>query len=638
MVEASSGRARVEKEIYRQGSFAVLEILLEGARVRLAGELPPLLPGTWVQGIFSSFEHPRYGLTYQVRALKEVEVSLEAAAWLEERLDLRRRPSEAVACEALKGNPMALAPFASSRRLQQILTDWPRIQNEYALLEQGLSPESARVLWRVDLGRLAQNPYLFVLEGLPLAEADQVAQRRQLQHLRPQGVVLVWLLEQSQQGHTLPDYSQPLPEGARPLVGSVIHQKGSRLGLERYFQSERTILDFFRRRALAPLRLTTPPSGLTGEQRSLWPLVERGHALLTGGPGTGKSFTCAALVEAAERARQEVLLLAPTGKAAVRLMELTRRGAHTIHAQLGWNGESFAHTAENPLQADLVVVDEASMADVELLASLVRALPPQAHLLLVGDADQLPPVGPGAPFQDLLRLSMPQVQLTQLQRRSQQHPVTLASYEIKAGRLPPLHNQPGLAWRLGKPIEAQAALLEDVRRLHQQGTRPQVLSPVYRGELGIDALNKALKEQLNPGGESLWLNGLPVAVGDPLIQLRNDYSLGLANGQMMEVEAVDRDTLLVRLDDSSRQHIPHQAVKHLRHAYAISIHRSQGSQWPHILIALSSEQGHFPNREMLYTALTRAQQSAWLYGDLEAYQAALTRRASQRETWLQQGV
>jgi exodeoxyribonuclease V alpha subunit len=638
MVGASSGRARVEREIYRQGSFAVLEILLDGTRVRLAGDLPTLLPGTWVQGVFSSFQHPRYGLTYQVQALKAVEPSLELGSWLEERLGLRRAPDEAVAREALKGNPRVLAPFTSSSYLQHIMTDWPRIQSEYMLLEQGLSPESARALWRVSPAKLAQNPYLFVLEGLSLAEADRVAQRHQVQHLRPQGVVLAWLVEQSQQGHTLPDYSQPLPAEARSLLGSVIHQEGSRLGLKRYFQAEQTILDFFRRRAVTPLRLATPPPGLTGEQRGLWPLVERGHALLTGGPGTGKSFTCAGLVEAAERARQEVVLLAPTGKAAVRLVELTGRGAHTIHARLGWNGESFGHTAEHPLQADLVVVDEASMADVELLAALVRALPPQAHLLLVGDADQLPPVGPGAPFQDLLRLSIPQVRLTQLQRRSQQHPVTLASYEIKDGRLPPLHNQPGLAWRLGTPIEAQAALLEDVMYLHQQGIRPQVLSPVYRGVLGIDALNKTLKEELNPGGGPLWLNGLLVAVGDPLIQLRNDYSLGLANGQMMEVEAVDRDTLLVRLDDGSRQYIPRQATKHLRHAYAISIHRSQGSQWPHILIALSSEQGHFPNREMLYTALTRAQQSAWLYGDLEAYQAALTRRASQRETWLYQGA
>lgn len=630
-------QARIEKEIYRQGSFAVLEVLLEGRPVRLAGTLPSLLPGAWIEGSFSIFEHPRYGLTYQVRNLKELadrpEV-LDICGWLAQRLNLLRPPDIASAHRALHGEPLALAPFASRRRLPRIVEDWPRIQNEHRLLELGLSPASARSLWQANPVELRQNPYPYLLQGLSLAEADRVARRQHLLALRPQGVLLEHVLERSRQGHTLASCPQPLPVEARPLLGSHLIQIDQQIGLKTHLEAEQIILDFMRRRPFMPLRLAAAPASLTTEQRCLWPLLERGHALLTGGPGTGKSFTCAALVEAAEKARLEVIALAPTGKAAVRLMELTGRQAQTIHARLGWNSERFQHGPDNPLKADLVVVDEASMADVELLAALVLALDPQTHLLLVGDADQLPPVGPGAPFQDLLALGLPQVRLAQLQRRDQQHPVTLASCDLREGRLPPLHNQPGLTWRLGDPAELQIQLVEEVARLAQQNQRPQVLSPVYRGSLGIDTLNKALKARLNPGGDTLKLGGLPVAVGDPLIQLRNDYSLGLANGQMMEVEGLDKEGLLVRLDDGSRQSIPRASVHHLRHAYAISIHRSQGSQWPHVLVALSSEQGSFPNREMLYTALTRTQQSALLYGDLEAYQAALGRRASQRETWL----
>lgn len=628
-------QARIEREVYRKGRFAVLEAELQGRRVRLAGELPPLPRGAWIEGVFTPFSHPRYGPTYQVRDLREVCSLPEAGVWLAERLHLSAVPDPATAQRALREGPSALTGL-SPQRQPNLSPIWPQIQAEWQLVQRGLSPESARLLWRVPPESLQANPYPYLLEGLTRPEADRLAQRHGREGLAPQGQILEELLEQARQGHTFPPYPHPLPEPVRPLLNTLLYQEPGRLGLARYVEAERAIARFFRRPTGRKLRLGPPPAGLTEEQRQLWPRVEEGHALLSGGPGTGKSYTCAALLEAAHRARLEVILLAPTGKAAVRLSELADHQAYTVHARLGWDGERFAHGPHHPLPADLVVVDEASMADVELLAALIAALPPQAHLLLVGDADQLPPVGPGAPFQDLLQGPTPQVRLTQLQRRAQQHPVTRLSYQFRSGQLEAPHSEEGLSWRLGETPQVLQWLLEDAKRLWGR-IRFQTLAPVYRGPLGIEALNRSLKEWLNPGGLPDWrLGGLPVAPGDPLIQLRNDYALGLANGQLMEVQSADAHSLLVRLDDGSYKRIPRSQSRHLRHAFAISIHRSQGSQWPCVLLVVAREHGAFVNREMLYTGLTRSQHSAILYGQLEAYREALTRRASGRQTWLGQ--
>lgn len=629
-------QARIECEVYRKGRFAVLEVELQGRRVRLAGELPPLLPGSCIEGVFTPFSHPRYGLTYRVRDLREVPSLPEASTWLAERLSLQKAPDPATALQALREGPTVLEGLTPPALKGWLTVAWPQIQGEWRLVQRGVSPESARLLWRVPPDSLEANPYPYLLEGLTRAEADHLARRHGREGLAPQGQILEELLEQARQGHTFPPYPHPLPEAARPLLDTLLYREPGRLGLTRYVEAEQAIARFFHRRP-PPLRLAPPPVDLTQEQRQLWPRVEEGHALLTGGPGTGKSYTCAALLEAARQARLEVVLLAPTGKAAVRLSELADYQAHTIHARLGWDGERFAHGPHDPLKADLVVVDEASMADVELLAALVAALPPYTHLLLVGDADQLPPVGPGAPFQDLLQGPTPQVRLTQLQRRAREHPVTRLSYQFRAGQLEPPHSEEGLSWRLGETSQVLQWLLEDAQRLWGE-TRFQVLAPVYRGPLGIEALNRVLKERLNPGGYPNWrLGGLPVAPGDPLIQLRNDYVLGLANGQLMEVQSADAQGLLVRLDDGSYKPIPRSQSRHLRHAFAISIHRSQGSQWPCVLLVVSREHGTFVNREMLYTGLTRSQHSAILYGQLEAYRDALARRASGRQTWLSQG-
>lgn len=647
---AALRHARVEREVYRGEGFRVLEVDLEGERARLVGELEAYPEGTWLRGEFEAFEHPRHGRTYRAHRLEVAPPPPpEPHLWLQRRLGLPTPPSPARARRALQEGIEALAGELGPRAAR-LAGEWPRLQREHALVALGLPPERAREL-DLDPEAVRANPYLGLLEGLSLGEAHTLAARLGLQALYPQGALLAHLLEQGRLGHTFVPAPGPpgaveqglwRPLGARANDGPVVRFEGGWLGLERWVRAEEEILQAFRRPVTGTLRIAPSPGyPLTAEQRQVLALLERGSGLLTGGPGTGKSHTCAAVVAACEQARLEVLLLAPTGKAAVRLAELTGRQAHTIHARLGWDGRGFRHGPLDPLPADVVLVDEAAMADVELLRALLAALAPRTRVLLVGDADQLPPVGPGAPFQDLLRLGLPQVRLTRLQRRAQDHPVTLASYAVREGRLPPPLEQPGLHWRLdlGEEATLEAIVAEVERVWRRTGRRPQVLVPLYRGVLGIDNLNRALKERLNPAPDpaargTLRLQGLCVSPGDPLVQTRNDYALGLANGQLMEVEHLDERGLLVRLDDGHRLRVPRRAARWMRHAYALSVHRAQGSQWPCVMLALAAGHREFPNRELLYTALTRAQDSAWLFGDSEAYRAALERRAGLRQTWL----
>lgn len=441
--------------------------------------------------------------------------------------------------------------------------------------------------------------------------------------------LLAYLLEQARrEGHTritLPKHYSEKTVRALENKG-VIYREGNQIGLTYLEQAELRILAFFHRRP-PPLRFLRAPKHLSKEQCRLWRLVAQGHVLLSGAPGTGKSLTAAMLADSAEQARLEVILLAPTGKGVLRLTELSGRQAFTIHSALGWNGP------DNPLKkVDLAIIDEANVVDVEVLAALIAALPPHTHVVMIGDPHQLPPIGPGAPFRDLLRWRVPQVTLTQVQRRAKEHPINQAAYVIREGKMPVMCSQARLRWQLGKPERLKATLLEEILGYAKKGERPQVLSSSHQGPLGIDALNQELKQLLNPGGNFL-IKGIPVTTGDPLIQLKNDYALGLINGQMMEVQYIDKEEMLVRLDDGNYQRIPASNYPHMQHAYAINIHQSQGSQWEHVAIVLCGNH-RLLNREMIYTALTRAQTSASIYGEEQAIKTALSRQGNQRKTWI----
>ncbi|SEH01441.1 exodeoxyribonuclease V alpha subunit [Nonomuraea solani] len=375
-------------------------------------------------------------------------------------------------------------------------------------------------------------------------------------------------------------------------------------------------------------------------------------AVLTGGPGCGKSFTVRSIVLLARAKRAKVILAAPTGRAAKRLAELTGHEATTVHRllQLRPGGEA-TFDRDNPLDADLVVVDEASMLDLLLANKLVKAVAPGAHLLFVGDVDQLPSVGAGEVLKDLLGAGdIPRVRLTQIFRQAQESGVVVNAHRVNTGRHPVLEGMKDFFLFPCEEPEEIAALTVDVvarriaRKFRLDPRRDvQVLAPMHRGAAGAGALNTALQEALTPARDGMperRSGGRVFRIGDKVTQLRNNYDKGAAgvfNGTVGIVTAItpDEHKLTVLTDEDESVDYAFDELDELAHAYAVSIHRSQGSEYPAVVIPLATSAWMMLQRNLLYTAITRAKKLVVIVGSRRALaQAVRTKGAGRRHTGL----
>jgi len=341
--------------------------------------------------------------------------------------------------------------------------------------------------------------------------------------------------------------------------------------------------------------------------------LESGVSVLTGGPGTGKSRTVAAVVLLARAAGAEVALAAPTGRAAKRLEELCDAPASTLHRLLGARGKGggFARGEHNPLDADLVVVDEASMVDAELAAALIEALADGTHLLVVGDPAQLPSIGPGQLLTDLIESGVvPVTELARLYRQSAGGAIAQLATAVRAGDLPPPADGGDrevvvvAARSAGEAAHRTVQLVTDSipRVLGIVPADVQVVTPVHAGPAGTAALNTALKARLNPGPGAV--SGFDV--GDRVVATANHLDVGFANGEIGVVTAfAERGGLLVTFPAGTLE-VPATALGDLRHGWAVTVHRAQGSEWPAVVTVFPPEAGRMLNRPLVYTAITRA--------------------------------
>ncbi|MEV7355188.1 ATP-dependent RecD-like DNA helicase [Kitasatospora sp. NPDC091276] len=388
------------------------------------------------------------------------------------------------------------------------------------------------------------------------------------------------------------------------------------------------------------------------EQAVRLALTER-VAVLTGGPGCGKSFTVKSIVTLALAKRAKVVLAAPTGRAAKRLAELTGAEASTVHRLLELKpGGDAAYDRDRPLDADLVVVDEASMLDLILANKLVKAVPPGAHLLFVGDVDQLPSVGAGEVLRDLLAEGgpIPSVRLTRIFRQAQQSGVVTNAHRINEGRPPLTDGLPDFFLFAEDDAELAAGLTVDVvaRRIPQRfGFDPrrdvQVLAPMHRGPAGAGNLNTLLQGAVTPAREGLAerrFGGRTFRVGDKVTQVRNNYDKGrngVFNGTVGVVTAlsVDDQRLTVLTDEDEEVPYDFDELDELAHAYAVTIHRSQGSEYPVVVIPVTMSAWMMLQRNLLYTAVTRARKLVVLVGSRKAIaQAVRTVSAGRRHAAL----
>nr|WSZ96066.1 ATP-dependent RecD-like DNA helicase [Streptomyces sp. NBC_00857] len=376
-------------------------------------------------------------------------------------------------------------------------------------------------------------------------------------------------------------------------------------------------------------------------------------AVLTGGPGCGKSFTVRSIVELARAKKAKVVLAAPTGRAAKRLAELTGAEASTVHRLLELKpGGDAAYDRDRPLDADLVVVDEASMLDLLLANKLVKAVAPGAHLLLVGDVDQLPSVGAGEVLRDLLAEGgpVPQVRLTRIFRQAQQSGVVTNAHRINSGVQPITQGLADFFLFVEDETEDAGRVTVDVasRRIPAKfGLDPrrdvQVLAPMHRGPAGAGTLNGLLQQAITPARPDLpekRVGGRVFRVGDKVTQIRNNYEKGengVFNGTVGVVTSLHMDDQRLTVLTDENEEVPYEfdELDELAHAYAVTIHRSQGSEYPAVVIPVTTGAWMMLQRNLLYTAVTRAKKLVVLVGSRKAIgQAVRTVSAGRRFTAL----
>lgn len=386
-------------------------------------------------------------------------------------------------------------------------------------------------------------------------------------------------------------------------------------------------------------------------------------SILTGGPGTGKTTILRALVEIVRAKKGRVLLAAPTGRAAQRMSESTGATARTIHRLLEFDPAAggFIRNEDKPLRGDLIVLDEASMLDTRLAASLLRAVPDRAHLLFVGDVDQLPSVGAGNVLKDLIAFCAEQspagMSVTRLEtifRQGFRSGIVEVSHAILNGYASPpatatapdqIDSNEDLHFILApEPERCVGAILRLCKTLLPKWypwanavMDVQVLAPLHKGQAGIGNLNQALQAALNPDSASIGIGAQRYAVGDKVIQMRNNYDLGLFNGDLGRVTQVNAESGTLAADfDGRAVDIERGDLLDLAPAYAISIHKSQGSEFPIIVIPLLKQHYIMLQRNLVYTAITRARRKVFIVGDPTAYAMAIRNAESgRRVTWLQ---
>jgi exodeoxyribonuclease V alpha subunit len=353
--------------------------------------------------------------------------------------------------------------------------------------------------------------------------------------------------------------------------------------------------------------------------------------VITGGPGTGKTTLLNGLLAIFVRKGMQVLLAAPTGRAAKRMAAATGREAKTIHRLLEWSPKSggFTRHEGNPLDADLVVIDESSMMDIGLMHNLLKALPPQARLFLVGDVDQLPSVGPGNVLLDIIASQIvPVIWLKTVFRQAAESGIITNAHRINSGEFPKYNDRDFFFVERKDPVKALDTVLELVtKRIPDKfGVDPlreiQVLAPMHRGDVGVARLNVALREAVN--AQTPVIGTRPFGLHDKVMQTRNNYELDVYNGDVGIVTQVDEDLqeVIVHFDDRDVLYA-FDELDELTPAYASTVHKAQGSEYPVVVLPLSTQHYLMLQRNVFYTAITRARQAVIIVGDPRAVARAV---------------
>lgn len=535
---------------------------------------------------------------------------------------------------------------------------------------------------------LRENPYRLAMDiaGIGFKTADRIAQNLGVKPnspLRAQAGILYLLWEAAEEGHVFLPRAELLERGSGTLQIEKSYLEEALLALEReekvvaeegeqgekevYLKPLWTAEEKIAQRLHRLFRAPKPPLAIDTEKAIAWvqstggialaekqkeairKVVEQKALVITGGPGTGKTTLVKSILQIMEMKGQRIVLASPTGRAAKRLSEVTGREAKTIHRLLEYKpreGE-FARNEENPLAADLVIVDETSMVDVLLLNHLLKAVPPQATLVLVGDVDQLPSVGAGNVLKDVINSgTVTVITLTEIFRQARQSMIVVNAHRVNRGEFPLLKNDRGLDFYFIEKEDPEEAL-QTVKELCARripkgfGFHPvndiQVLSPLRKGSAGVERLNTELQALLNPRGLEVARGGRLFRLGDKVMQIKNNYEKEVFNGDIGRIAHVDLEEqeILVQFEDR-RVSYDYSDLDELTLAYAVSVHKSQGSEYPVVVLPLLKQHFVMLQRNLLYTAITRAKKLLVIVGDKKALAMAVRNaRPQERYTGLQ---
>lgn len=373
------------------------------------------------------------------------------------------------------------------------------------------------------------------------------------------------------------------------------------------------------------------------QKKAIHMALSHRFSIITGGPGTGKTTIIKALVEGFQQGNlKRIVLCAPTGRATKRLSEATGMEAFTIHRllepELENNAYVFARNQDEPLEVDVVIVDESSMLNLELYYALIQAIPPNSHVVLVGDVDQLPPIGAGFILRDMLISSMiPYQGLTQIYRQQEGNRIIDNAYAINHGEMPDLSNCDEFQFESAHDVESILLAITKHYREELQHVESdldiQIVCPMRKGAIGSASISKYLQEELNPrkdGQEELKVDGTVYRIGDKIIQMENNYDQDVYNGEIGIITDILGKHVHVTFPDKSMT-LTEEDMMSMSLAYAITVHKSQGSEYERIILPFISAYNIMLQRNLLYTAITRAKEKVLIIGSETAIETAVNR-------------
>jgi exodeoxyribonuclease V alpha subunit len=584
--------------------------------------------------------------------------------------------------QVLDNNPKSLynVKGIGEKRLDVLIKNWQdyRSAHEVMMFLQrfGVGPKRAIKIYQTyqdqTLNILETNPYQIYqdITGIGFKIADQIAKSMGINPEEPVRIKagIHYLLEQaSASGHCylpIPQVGEQLTKlldiaplkAVEPFADDPVFEitKDAKLYLKSLYNAERKIEkqlkvlshspSIFKHHEAFFSQWLDDVQGITlssSQKQALHTVLNSKIGIITGGPGVGKTTITKAILQIAKKANLDILLCAPTGRAAKKLSSCTNYPAKTIHRLLRIDpvDRKFKHHQKNPLKADLIIVDEASMIDTFLAQHILHAIDPLANIIIIGDVDQLPSVGPGAFLKDMIQLFPNQTaHLTEIFRQAKDSRIIQNAHLVNKGKMLIPNEQDRLSDFYFIPEGDANRVLEKIQFLIQKRipnrfkldplTDIQILSPMHRGSLGTQNLNQVIQSILNPGKQKEIHR---FKVGDKVIQTKNNYDKDVFNGDVGYIKDIDLELKELYVDfGETLATYTFTELDELQLAYAISIHKSQGSEYPAIIIPLAMQHFTLLERNLLYTAITRGKQLVILIGETKAVSMAIRNHNSHK--------